>query len=113
MSASADSSRERYAAVVKALLREPGVTQSNKKGFGSTALWTNGKIFALLSSKGEFVVKLSRPRVDALVAAGEGKRFELGPSRVMKEWFVALTDSAFSTALLESLVLPYPPGQYR
>ena len=89
MSASADSSGERYAAVVKALLRGPGVTQSNKKGFGSTALWTNGKIFALLSSKGEFVVKLSRPRVDALVDAGEGKRFELGPGRVMKEWFVA------------------------
>jgi len=26
---------------------------------------------------------------------------------------VALTESAFSIALLESLVLPYPPGQYR
>jgi len=91
MSASADSSRKRYAAVVKALLREPDVTQSNKKGFGSTALWTNGKIFALLSSKDEFVVKLSRPRVDALVAAGEGKRFEPGPGRVMKEWFVVET----------------------
>src|SRR5437667_10785673 len=67
MSASADSSRERYAAVVKVLLREPDVTQSNKKGFGSTALWTNGKIFALLSSKDEFVVKLSRLRVDAQI----------------------------------------------
>src|SRR5207247_10557855 len=91
MSASADSSRERYAAVVKALLREPDVTQSNKKGFGSTALWTNGKIFALLSSKGEFVVKLSRPRVDALVAAGEGKRFEPGPGSVLKGCVVVET----------------------
>jgi len=79
MSASADSSRERYAAVVKALLREPDVTQSNKKGFGSTALWTNGKIFALLSSKDEFVVKLSRPRVDALVAAGEANGSSQAP----------------------------------
>ena len=91
MPASVDSSRDRYAALVQALLREPDVTQSNKKGFGSTAVWTNGKIFALLSSKDEFVVKLSRPRVDALVAAGEGKRFELGPGRVMKEWFVVET----------------------
>jgi hypothetical protein len=78
---------------VKALLREPDVTQSSKKGFGSTALWTNRKIFALLSSKGEFVVKLSRQRVDALVAAGEGRRFEPGPGRVMKEWLVADTKS--------------------
>jgi len=91
MPASVDSSRDRYAALAQALLREPDVTQSNKKGFGSTALWTNGKIFALLSSKGEFVVKLSRPRVDALVASGEGRRFEPGPGRVMKEWFVVGT----------------------
>jgi len=91
MPASVDSSRDRYAALAQALLREPDVTQSNKRGFGSTALWTNGKIFALLSSNGEFVVKLSRPRVDALVAAGEGKRFEPGPGRVMKEWFVVGT----------------------
>jgi hypothetical protein len=43
-------------------------------------------MFATLSSDGAFVVKLPRQRVDAFVAAGEGRPFEPGPGRVMKEW---------------------------
>ncbi|MBA3413635.1 MAG: hypothetical protein H0U10_00215 [Chloroflexia bacterium] len=35
---------------------------------------------------GRFVVKLPRPRVDALVEAGEGERFVGGHGRAMKEW---------------------------
>ena len=93
MVASTDSSEQRYAALVKVLLRNQNVTQSEKRGFGSSALWTNGKIFALLSSKGEFVVKLPRDRVDALVTTGEGRRFDPGHGRLMKEWFVADTRS--------------------
>jgi hypothetical protein len=47
-------------------------------------------IFAMLASGDEFVVKLPRRRVDALVAAGEGKRFDPRRNgRLMKEWFVA------------------------
>ncbi len=68
--------KELYASIVKALLKNPDVTQSQKKGFGSSAHGTNAKIFALLSSKREFVVKLPKQRVDALVASGEGKRFD-------------------------------------
>ena len=38
------------------------------------------------SSDGAFVVKLPKPRVDALVASGDGKRFDPGHGRLMKEW---------------------------
>ena len=79
---------ERYAALVKALLNSPDVTlgSKDKKGFGSWALQTSGKIFAMLDSKGKFVVKLPRQRVDVLVAAGQGERFDPGHGRLMKEW---------------------------
>ncbi len=79
---------ERYAALVEALAGIADVTfgASGKKGFGSTALWSNGKIFAMLSHD-RLVVKLPRQRVDALIAAGAGERFDPGHGRRMKEWF--------------------------
>jgi hypothetical protein len=81
----------RYAQLVAALTSRTGVsvTASRKKGFGATALCVNDKIFAMLSSKEQFVVRLPKERVDALVAAGHGAYFELGHGRSMKEWFVA------------------------
>jgi len=69
------------------------VSLGGKKGFGSGALKVNGKIFAVMSSKGEFVVKLSKERVDELVASGKGNRFDPGHGRVMREWVVAGTPS--------------------
>ena len=36
--------------------------------------------------KGKLVVKLPRPRVDALITSGEGERFDPGHGRPMKEW---------------------------
>jgi hypothetical protein len=79
------SPNERYEALVKTFLRKPGVTQEGK-GFGSDSLKVGGKIFALLSSRGEFVVKLPKARVDDLIASGEGHRFDPGHGRLMKEW---------------------------
>jgi hypothetical protein len=78
---------ERYATIVAALLSNPDVTlgSSGKKGFGSSALQINNKIFAMLS-KGKLVVKLPQQRVDALIAAGAGERFDPGHGRLMKEW---------------------------
>jgi len=38
---------EQYAALVETFLSEPGVTQSGR-GFGSSALKIDGKIFAML-----------------------------------------------------------------
>ena len=52
-----------------------------------------GKIFAMLW-RGRLVVKLPRARVDALVAAGEGERFDpRRDGRVMREWLVLETAS--------------------
>ena len=75
-----------FLAVVRAFAADRHVTRETRQGFGSGALKVNGKIFAMISSKGEFVVKLPKPRVDDLVRDGVGKRFEPGPGRVMKEW---------------------------
>lgn len=76
-----------YAKVVKAFARDKHVTPPKPgKGFGSGALKVRGSIFAMMSSKGEFVVKLPKARVDALVAAGKGAYFGPGHGRLMKEW---------------------------
>ena len=55
-------------------------------GFGSGALKVKGKIFAMMTPHGEFVVKIPKARVDELVNDGIGERFEPGPGRIMKEW---------------------------
>ncbi|MHB8574773.1 MAG: hypothetical protein ACYDCQ_05520 [Dehalococcoidia bacterium] len=89
----------RYATIVDELLGEADVSLGSsdgvslKRGFGAAALRVNNKIFAMLSSRGEFVVKLPRGRVDALIVAGDGERFDPGHGRLMKEW-VALTPTA-------------------
>ena len=75
-----------YAKVVRAFSKDRGVTRETRKGFGSGALKVNGKIFAMMTPRGEFVAKLPKKRVHELVAAGGGDRFEPRPGRVMKEW---------------------------
>ncbi len=75
----------RYDELVAILVRRPDVEQKGK-GFGSSALKVGGKMFATLSSRGRLVVKLPRERVESLLATGDGRRFEPGPGRVMKEW---------------------------
>ncbi|HET9870009.1 MAG TPA: hypothetical protein VFR02_05885 [bacterium] len=71
--------------VAAAFAKDPAV--GRKRVFASeNVLTVKGKIFAMISSKGEFVVKLPRERVEGLVQARKGKRFEPGPGRVMKEW---------------------------
>jgi hypothetical protein len=78
---------KRYAELVETLTKDSAVkVGSAKRGFGSSALQINNKIFAMLSSKGNFVVKLPRDRVDSLVVSGSGERFDPGHGRTMKEW---------------------------
>jgi hypothetical protein len=87
--AMATTPAERYAAIVKAFAGRRGVSAESGRGFGSSALKIDNRIFAMLASGDQFVVKLPRKRVDALVAAGEGKQFEpRHDGRLMKEWFV-------------------------
>lgn len=76
-----------YAKVVKAFARDKDVTPpKGGTGFGASALKVGGKIFAMMSSKDKFVVKLPQERVDALVAARKGAYFDPGHGRLMKEW---------------------------
>jgi hypothetical protein len=87
--------RERFALVVNAFADDRQVAPPGTgKEFGSGALKVNGKIFAMMSSKGEFVIKLSEERVNELVAAGKGSRFDPGRGRIMKEWLAMTTDHA-------------------
>ena len=95
---------QRYAQIVEVFLRRPGITQQGR-GFGSAALKVRGKMFATLSPAGAFVVKLPRQRVDALVAGGQGRRFEPGPDRVMTEWLelCAASDQDWTSLAEEAL----------
>jgi hypothetical protein len=72
--------------LVQAFAKDPRVTHGGK-GFGSGALKVNGKIFALISSQGLFVVKLPKDRVTELVSLGRGEYFDPGRGKLMKEWF--------------------------
>jgi hypothetical protein len=84
MSQQAVTPEECYAALVEEFVGERDVEQPGK-GFGSDSLKERGKIFAMLS-QGRLVVKLPRQRVDALVATGDGERFDpRRDGRVMKE----------------------------
>ena len=79
---------KRFTDIVSALRGKPGVMAPSSEGggrkaFGASGLKINNKVFAMVSSKGEFVVKLPRERVDALVSAGDGTRFDPGHGRLM------------------------------
>jgi hypothetical protein len=75
----------RFVPVVKAFAKDRRVTTGGK-GFGSSGLKVDGKLFAMISSRGLFVAKLPRERVEALVQAGAGRPFDPGHGRLMKEW---------------------------
>jgi hypothetical protein len=75
-----------YSTVVKAFASDRQVRREERQGFGSGALKVRGKIFALMSSQGQFVVKLPKQRVDELVSDGTGVRWDPGHGRIMKEW---------------------------
>ena len=78
-----------YSSLVEIFLRDANVTLGSpgKRGFGSSALQVNSKIFAMLT-RGRFTVKLPCDRVDELVASDKGERLDPGHGRPMKEWLV-------------------------
>ena len=84
---------ERYEDLVDELVGTAGVTPPRGGGgFGRSALRYQGKIFAMLV-RGRLVVKLPAQRVDALVEAGEGVRFDANKGTPMREWLSLDPDS--------------------
>src|SRR6188768_3900739 len=82
------TAEQRWAALVETMLADGAATygsNGSQQAFGSTSLKTNGKIFAMLV-KHRLVVKLDRRRVNELVEAGQGRRFDPGHGRLQKEW---------------------------
>jgi TfoX/Sxy family transcriptional regulator of competence genes len=61
------------------------------KMMSSYGLKVNGKIFTMFGRK-QFVAKLPKVRVDALVEEVVGKNFDPGHGRLMKEWVVVGDD---------------------
>ena len=66
--------------------------------FGSNGLKVDGKLFALFT-QGTLVVKLPKDRVAALVAKGDGKPFDPGHRRLMKEWLTVVSPKLSWSAL--------------
>ena len=91
---------EEYAATAAELLEHNGVATTRM--FGSDALSSGGKTFALLV-KGRVVVKLPATRVNELVAAGAGERFDPGHGRLMKEWISLDEDTNVRAHLLAAM----------
>ena len=75
----------RLAPLATAFAKDRDVSYGGK-GFGATALRVKGKIFAMIDSKGQFVVKLPPAQVEELVRRGEGEYFDAGKGRPMKSW---------------------------
>ena len=82
-----DAAQKRYGDLVDGLLGTDGVTPPRGgTGFGRSALRFQNKIFAMFV-RGRLVVKLPADRIDALVASGDGVRFDANKGTPMKEWF--------------------------
>ena len=78
----------KFAKVIEVLSKDRAVTIGGGKGFGKGALKAKGKIFAMITSNNQFVVRLSKDRVNSFVASGMGQRFEPRPGKPMKGWLV-------------------------
>lgn len=77
-----------FAAVAAAFARDRLVSLERGWGADNVALKLDGKIFAMFV-RGDLVAKLPKSRVDELVAAGQGVRFDpRRDGRLMKEWLV-------------------------
>jgi hypothetical protein len=99
--------QQRYQDLVDELTAAEGIEPpGGGRGFGRDALRYHGKIFAMLV-RGQLVLKLPRGRVDELVAAGHGVRFDAGRGTAMKEWLSLSPESALSWPLLARQALDF------
>jgi hypothetical protein len=82
--------------------KDPRVTRGGK-GFGATGLKVDGKLFALVSSRSQFVVKLPKTRVEALVKQPGFEYFDTGKGRLMREWVATgIVDARWSELAREA-----------
>ncbi len=96
MTAVTDDAARRLAVLADALAGEPGVELPGDDGprrFGSAALKVDGSIVAMAVG-GALVLKLPRPRVEALLAEGTGTPFRNGRGAAMREWVALGPDDA-------------------
>ena len=107
----AAAAEQRYADLVAAFTARPHVELGAGRGFGGGALRTGGKIFAMLDATGQFVVKLPAARVAALIAAGQGRSFEAGKGRPMREWLAVDPAADWRALADEALRFALPSGQ--
>ena len=104
------TAEQRYEDLVDELAGEEGVLPPpGGSGFGRGALRYRRKIFAMLV-RGQLVVKLPRPRVDELVAAGHGTRFDANKGTPMKEWFSLDPESELAWPPLAREALDFARG---
>jgi hypothetical protein len=102
---------DRFDELVGQLVRLEDVSPpAGGRRFGAQALRRHGRIFAMLS-RGCLVVKLPRARIDELVAAGSGVRFDAGKGTPMKEWFMLAPDSDLPWAELAREALAFAGGK--
>ena len=105
------SQAERYDELVARWVGVAGVTPPGQSaGFGSGSLRINGKIFAMFV-RGHLVVKLPRARVDELVAAGDGVRFDANKGTPMKEWLSVSETSRLDWERLSADAFGFVSGQ--
>lgn len=101
------NAQERFDALVAELASTPGVVPPGAgTGFGSSALKYQRSIFAMLTHD-RLVVKLPKARVDELVAAGEGARFDANKGTPMREWLSLADDSALAWSPLAREALDF------
>jgi hypothetical protein len=100
----------RFEELIDELLGIPGVLPPpGGRGFGRSALRVDNRIFAMLV-RGRLVLKLPRPRVDALVAAGQGARFDAGQGTPRKQWLSLAPEAALPWGPLAREALDFARG---
>ena len=97
---------DEFEALIAAFAGRDGVTVGGRRGFGANALQVDGRIFAMSNELG-IVLKLPRDRVAALVASGEGRSFDAGKGRPMKEWVIVPWESGGASRSLAEEALAF------
>jgi hypothetical protein len=101
----------RYQDLIVDLLGRPGVTPPRGgSGFGRGAVRFHNKIFVMFV-RGRLVLKLPAGRVDELVAAGEGVRFDANKGTPMREWFSLDPESGLPWLRLATEALAFAQTQ--